>query len=441
MKPVSVGVIGLGTVGAGTVDVLRRNGEEISRRAGREIKVTRAAVRDLARSRDCNTAGISLTANPHEIVEDPEIDVVIELIGGCDVAFDLISAALDHGKHVVTANKALIATRGNEIFHQASSAGLVVAFEAAVAGGIPVIKVLREGLAGNRVERLVGILNGTCNFILSGMQDDRSDYAEVLLKAQANGYAEADPSVDVQGVDAAHKLTILASIAYGVHLDFKSVHVEGISDITQDDIIYARELGYRIKHLGIARRLPNGLDLRVHPCLVGGDHLLSSVSGVMNAIVVNGDAVGETLLYGAGAGAQPTASAVIADLVDVVRTLTSDPGNRVPHLAFQPAALAAPGIVPLSEIVCAHYLRLTVDDRPGVLADITRILGDYQVSIEAIRQQGSADALGNVPVVIVTHRALEANVAMAVLEIEALSTIARAATRIRLETLEISVDE
>ena len=441
MKPVSVGVIGLGTVGAGTVDVLRRNGEEISRRAGREIKVTRAAVRDLARSRDCNTAGISLTANPHEIVEDPEIDVVIELIGGCDVAFDLISAALDHGKHVVTANKALIATRGNEIFHQASSAGLVVAFEAAVAGGIPVIKVLREGLAGNRVERLVGILNGTCNFILSGMQDDRSDYAEVLLKAQANGYAEADPSVDVQGVDAAHKLTILASIAYGVHLDFKSVHVEGISDITQDDIIYARELGYRIKHLGIARRLPNGLDLRVHPCLVGDDHLLSSVSGVMNAIVVNGDAVGETLLYGAGAGAQPTASAVIADLVDVVRTLTSDPGNRVPHLAFQPAALAAPGIVPLSEIVCAHYLRLTVDDRPGVLADITRILGDYQVSIEAIRQQGSADALGNVPVVIVTHRALEANVAMAVLEIEALSTIARAATRIRLETLEIFVDE
>jgi len=441
MKPVSVGVIGLGTVGAGTVDVLRRNGEEISRRAGREIKVTRAAVRDLARSRDCNTAGISLTANPHEIVEDPEIDVVIELIGGCDVAFDLISAALDHGKHVVTANKALIATRGNEIFHQASSAGLVVAFEAAVAGGIPVIKVLREGLAGNRVERLVGILNGTCNFILSGMQEDRSDYAEVLLKAQANGYAEADPSVDVQGVDAAHKLTILASIAYGVHLDFKSVHVEGISGITQDDIIYARELGYRIKHLGIARRLPNGLDLRVHPCLVGDDHLLSSVSGVMNAIVVNGDAVGETLLYGAGAGAQPTASAVIADLVDVVRTLTSDPGNRVPHLAFQPAALAAPGIVPLSEIVCAHYLRLTVDDRPGVLADITRILGDYQVSIEAIRQQGSADALGNVPVVIVTHRALEANVAMAVLEIEALSTIARAATRIRLETLEISVDE
>ena len=441
MKPVNVGVIGLGTVGAGTVDVLRRNGEEISRRAGREIKVTRAAVRDLTRPRDCNTAGISLTANPHEIVEDPEIDVVIELIGGCDVAFDLISAALNHGKHVITANKALIATRGNEIFDQASSAGLVVAFEAAVAGGIPVIKVLREGLAGNRVERLVGILNGTCNFILSGMQDDRSDYAEVLLQAQANGYAEADPSVDVEGVDAAHKLTILASIAYGVHLDFKSVHVEGITEVTKDDIIYARELGYRIKHLGIARRLGNGLDLRVHPCLVGDDHLLSSVSGVMNAIVVNGDAVGETLFYGAGAGAQPTASAVVADLVDVVRTLTSDPGNRVPHLAFQPAALSSPGVVPLSEIVCAHYLRLTVQDRPGVLADITRILGDYQVSIEAIRQQGRADALGNVPVVIVTHRALEANVAMAVSEIEALSTNARAATRIRLETLETSVDE
>ena len=441
MKPVSVGVIGLGTVGAGTVNVLRRNSEEISRRAGREIKVTRAAVRDLARSRDCNTTGISLTANPHEIVEDPGIDVVIELIGGCDAAFDLISAALDHGKHVVTANKALIATRGNEIFHQASSAGLVVAFEAAVAGGIPVIKVLREGLAGNRIERLVGILNGTCNFILSGMQDDRSDYAEVLLKAQANGYAEADPSVDVQGVDAAHKLTILASIAYGVHLDFKSVHVEGIGEITQNDIIYARELGYRIKHLGIARRVLNGLDLRVHPCLVRDDHLLSSVSGVMNAIVINGNAVGETLLYGAGAGALPTASAVIADLVDVVRTLTSDPGNRVPHLAFQPGTLAAPGIVALSEIVCAHYLRLTVRDRPGVLADITRILGDYQVSIEAIRQQGSADTVGNVPVVIVTHAALEASVAMAVSEIEALSTNARVATRVRLETLEDFVDE
>jgi homoserine dehydrogenase len=320
-------------------------------------------------------------------------------------------------------------------------AGLVVAFEAAVAGGIPVIKVLREGLAGNRVERLVGILNGTCNFILSGMQDDHSDYMDVLLKAQANGYAEADPSVDVEGIDAAHKLTILASIAYGVHLDFKSVHVEGICDITQDDIIYARELGYRIKHLGIARRLPNGLDLRVHPCLVTDDHLLSSVSGVMNAIVVNGDAVGETLLYGAGAGARPTASAVIADLVDVVRTLTSDPGNRVPHLAFQPAALAAPGIVPLSEIVCAHYLRLMVHDRPGVLADITRILGNHQVSIEAIRQQGSADVLGNVPVVIVTHRALEANIAMAVSEIETLSTNARAATRIRLETLETFINE
>jgi homoserine dehydrogenase len=441
MKPVSVGVIGLGTVGAGTVNVLRRNSEEISRRAGREIKVTRAAVRDLARSRDCNTTGISLTANPHEIVEDPEIDIVIELIGGCDVAFDLISAALGHGKHVVTANKALIATRGTEIFHQAASAGLVVAFEAAVAGGIPVIKVLREGLAGNRVERVVGILNGTCNFILSGMQDDRSCYRDVLLKAQANGYAEADPSVDVEGIDAAHKLTILASIAYGVHLDFKSVHVEGIGEITQNDIIYARELGYRIKHLGIARRVLNGLDLRVHPCLVRDDHLLSSVSGVMNAIVINGNAVGETLLYGAGAGALPTASAVIADLVDVVRTLTSDPGNRVPHLAFQPGTLAAPGIVALSEIVCAHYLRLTVRDRPGVLAEITRILGDYQVSIEAIRQQGSADAVGDVPVVIVTHAALEASVAMAVSEIEALSTNARVATRIRLETLEDFVDE
>ncbi|MDP6950311.1 MAG: homoserine dehydrogenase [Arenicellales bacterium] len=436
MKAVNIGVIGLGTVGAGTVDLLHRNQEEITRRAGREIKVTCAAVRDLSRGRHCDTAGITLTTDPNEIVSDPSIDVVVELIGGCEVAFDLVTAALAQGKHVVTANKALIATRGNEIFEQASTAGLVVAFEAAVAGGIPVIKILREGLSGNRVEKLIGILNGTCNFILSEMQEKDADYAEVLTQAQQAGYAEADPYFDVEGVDAAHKLTILASIAYGVHLNFQSVYVEGISALTRDDIIFAQEMGYRIKHLGMARRSTTGLDLRVHPCLIAEDHLLANVTGVMNAVVVEGDAVGETLYYGAGAGAQPTASAVVADLIDVVRTLTADPGNRVPHLAFQASALAKPGIIPLAEVYCAHYLRLTVQDQPGVLADITKILGGHGVSIKAIHQHGTGDEDGKVPVVIVTHVAQEAAVAAAVSDIEALPASAHPVVRIRLETLE-----
>jgi len=436
MKPVNVGVIGLGTVGAGTVDVLARNAPEIARRAGREITVTRAAVRDIARPRACDTSNMSLTDDAFEVATDPQIDVVLELMGGEDTAFDLVATALEHGKHVVTANKALIATRGNELFAQASEAGLVVAFEAAVAGGIPVIKVLRESLSGNRIDSLAGILNGTCNFILSEIRDQGLEYEAILSEAQRLGYAESDPHFDVGGIDAAHKLTILASIAFGTHLDFDAIHIEGIDQLRQQDIIYADELGYRIKHLGIARRQEGGLDLRVHPCLVPNDHLLANVSGVMNAVLIHGDAVGDTLHYGAGAGAQPTASAVVADLVDVVRTLTADPENRVPHLAFQPAQLAEPELLAIAEIQCAHYLRLSVQDEPGVLAEVTRILGQRQVSIKVISQKNLGGDDGVVPVVIVTHAANEADVAAAIREIEALDVSSAPIVRIRLETLE-----
>ena len=435
MKPVNVGVVGLGTVGAGTVDVLSRNAPEIARRAGREITVTRAAVRDLSRSRDCNTAAISLTLDPFSVASDPEVDVVLELMGGEETAYQVVATALQHGKHVVTANKALIATRVNELFAQASEAGLVIAFEAAVAGGIPVIKVLREGLAGNRIDGVAGILNGTCNFILSEIREQGLEYDVVLSEAQRLGYAEADPYFDVGGIDAAHKLTILASIAFGTHLNFSSVHIEGIQHLRQQDITYADELGYRIKHLGIARKEDRGLDLRVHPCLVQKDQLLASVSGVMNAVLIHGDAVGDTLHYGAGAGAQPTASAVVADLVDVVRTLTADPGNRVPHLAFQPDELAEPHPLPITEIECAHYLRLSVRDEPGVLAEVTRILGQRGVSIRVINQKGFGDEDGVVPVVIVTHCAREADVAAAVTEVEKLDVSSAPVVRIRLETL------
>ena len=436
MKPVNVGVIGLGTVGAGTVDVLSRNAAEIARRAGRKITVTHAAVRDLGRSRDCDTAAIALTQDPFEVAADPQIDVILELMGGEETAFDVVATALQHGKHVVTANKALIATRGNELFAKASEAGLVIAFEAAVAGGIPVIKVLRESLAGNRIDSLAGILNGTCNFILTEIRERRLEYDAMLSEAQRLGYAEADPYFDVGGVDAAHKLTILASIAFGTHLNFNSVYIEGIEQLRQQDIIYADELGYRIKHLGIARKEERGLDLRVHPCLVHKDQLLANVSGVMNAVLIHGDAVGDTLHYGAGAGAQPTASAVVADLVDVVRTLTADPGNRVPHLAFQPGELAELDSLPITEIECAHYLRLSVRDEPGVLAEVTRILGQRRVSIKVISQKGFGDDDGVVPVVIVTHHAREADVAEAAAEIEKLDVSAAPVVRIRLETLD-----
>ncbi len=435
MNPVKVGLLGIGTVGGGTVSVLKRNAKEIERRAGRGIVVTHAAARDLQRVRNCDMAGIQLTDDPFAVVNNPDVDVVVELIGGTLTARELVSKAIANGKHVVTANKALIAKYGNELFAQAQEQGVMVAFEAAVAGGIPVIKAIREGLAGNRIEWLAGIINGTGNFILTEMRDKGRDFADVLAEAQRLGYAEADPTFDVEGIDAAHKLTILASIAFGIPLQFDRVYTEGISKITAEDVNYAEELGYRIKHLGIARRTEQGVELRVHPTLIPYRRLIANVDGVMNAVLVKGDAVGPTLYYGAGAGAEPTASAVVADLVDVVRALTADPENRVPHLAFQPDALVDIPILPMSEVETAYYLRMAAEDRPGVLADITRILADAGISIEAIIQKEQAPEARHVPVIMLTHRMRERQMNEAIQRIEALGSINGAVTRIRVECL------
>ncbi len=427
--------MGLGTVGGGTVNVLKRNAGEIARRAGRGVVISHAATRDLDKERICDTSGITLTTDPFAVVNDAEVQIVVELIGGDGLARELVLAAIDNGKHVVTANKALIAKHGNEIFERAQAKGVMVAFEAAVAGGIPVIKAVREGLAANRVEWLAGIINGTGNFILTEMRDKGRDFAEVLAEAQALGYAEADPTFDVEGIDAAHKLTILASIAFGIPLQFEACFTEGISNITREDVHYAEELGYRIKHLGVARRTEAGVELRVHPTLIPERRLIANVDGVMNAVLVKGDAVGPTLYYGAGAGAEPPASAVVADLVDVTRTLTADPENRVPHLAFQPDALSDLPILPMAEIETAYYLRLQAIDRPGVLADVTRILGDSGISIEAILQKepvGDSEAT----VIILTHRVQEAKMDYAIAAIEALDGIDGEIMRIRLETLD-----
>lgn len=435
MNPVKVGLLGIGTVGGGTVSVLKRNAKEIERRAGRGIVVTHAAARDLRRVRNCDMADIQLTDDPFAVVNNPDVDVVVELIGGTLAARELVSKAIANGKHVVTANKALIAKHGNELFAQAQEQGVMVAFEAAVAGGIPVIKAIREGLAGNRIEWLAGIINGTGNFILSEMRDKGRDFADVLAEAQRLGYAEADPTFDVEGIDAAHKLTILASIAFGIPLQFDRIYTEGISKITAEDVNYAEELGYRIKHLGIARRTDQGVELRVHPTLIPYRRLIANVDGVMNAVLVKGDAVGPTLYYGAGAGAEPTASAVVADLVDVVRALTADPENRVPHLAFQPDALVDIPILPMSEVETAYYLRMEAEDRPGVLADVTRILADAGISIEAIIQKEQAPEAQHVPVIMLTHRMRERQMNEAIQRIEALDSINGAVTRIRVEYL------
>ncbi|MGR8930113.1 MAG: homoserine dehydrogenase [Gammaproteobacteria bacterium] len=435
MKPVRIGVLGLGTVGGGTVNVLKRNAEEIARRAGREIVVSRASARNLTQSRICDTQGIAVSVDPFEIVNDPEIDVVVELIGGYDLAKQLVLTAITNGKHVVTANKALIALHGNEIFAEASKKGVMVLFEAAVAGGIPIIKAIREGLAGNQIQWLAGIINGTGNFILTEMRDKGRDFADVLKEAQALGYAEADPTFDVEGIDAAHKLTILASIAFGIPLQFDKVFTEGITQITRADVEYAEELGYRIKHLGIARRTGQGIELRVHPTLIPKRRLIANVDGVMNAVLVCGDAVGPTLYYGAGAGAEPTASAVVADIVDVVRAMTSDPENRVPHLAFQPSAIVNTPMLPSDHIKTAYYLRLTADDKPGVLADISRILAAHQISIEALIQKEPPRGETSVPIIMLTQQTLEKEMNAAIAEIEALSTISGKVARIRLETL------
>ena len=435
MKPVKIGLLGLGTVGCGTVQVLERNGSEISRRAGRGISVVAAAVRDLDRERGCDLNGIRLTDDPATVVDDPEVDVVVELMGGIEPARNLVLQAIARGKHVVTANKALIALHGNEIFERAQERGVVVAFEAAVAGGIPIIKALREGLAGNRIDWVAGIINGTGNFILTEMRDHGRDFEDVLAEAQRLGYAEADPTFDVEGIDAAHKLCILAAIAFGIPLQFERIHVEGISGITREDVTFAGELGYRIKHLGIARRAEGGFELRVHPTLIPERRLIANVDGVMNAVLVMGDAVGPTLYYGAGAGAEATASAVVADLVDVVRAFTADPENRVPHLAFQPGALSDLPILPMAEVRTSFYLRLRAHDRPGVLADITRVLGAHSISIEAILQREPDPERGEATIIILTHQVREGDMQRAVDEIEALSHLSSPVTRIRMESL------
>jgi homoserine dehydrogenase len=429
MKPIYVGLLGTGTVGGGTYTVLRRNREEIARRAGREIVVKMGSARDIEKARKAVGAEVALTDDPFEIVRHPEI-------GGTTIAKELVLTAIENGKHVVTANKALLAKHGNEIFRAAQAKGVMVAFEAAVAGGIPIIKALREGLTANRIEWIAGIINGTTNFILSEMRDRGASFEQVLGEAQRLGYAEADPTFDVEGIDAAHKLSIMASIAFGIPMQFDKAYTEGISRLTREDIRYAEEFGYRIKLLGITKRTPDGIELRVHPTLIPHRRLIANVEGAMNAIVVKGDAVGTTLYYGAGAGAEPTASAVVADLVDVTRMHTADPDNRVPHLAFRPDRMSDTPILPMGEVETSYYLRMQVFDRPGVLADITRILADLSISIEAMLQREPTEGEERVDIIMLTHGTREKHVNSAIGRIEALSVVSGKVTRIRIESLD-----
>ncbi len=433
MQPMRVGLLGLGVVGGGTWTVLARNAEEIARRAGRRIEVARIAVRDVEKARSKVGEGVEVSTDGHALVRDPQIDIVVELIGGDTLARELVLEAIAQGKHVVTANKALLAKHGNEIFAAASERGVMVAFEAAVAGGIPIIKAIREGLTANRIQWVAGIINGTTNFILSEMRTRGLPFADVLAEAQRLGYAEADPTFDVEGVDAAHKLTLLASLAFGVPVQFNRAHIEGISQLAQEDIGHAEKLGYRIKLLGITKRRAEGIELRVHPALVPAERLLANVEGAMNAVLVRGDAVGPTLYYGQGAGEEPTASAVVADLVDVTRLHTADPGNRVPHLAFQPDALSDVQILPIEQVSTSYYLRVRVDDQPGVLADIARILADRGISIGSMIQQPSH--IGGADLIFLTHEALEGDVDQAIASIESTSFVRSKVTRLRIEHL------
>jgi len=436
MKPISVGLLGAGTVGSGTFAVLKRNQEEITRRAGRSIVIRMIADREEEKAR--RIAGdddVAVTRDANEVVMNPDIDIVVELIGGYTVAKDLILKAIENGKHVITANKALLASHGTEIFAAAQKKGVMVAFEAAVAGGIPIIKALREGLTANRIEWIAGIINGTSNFILSEMRDKGLTFETVLKQAQKLGYAEADPTFDIEGIDAAHKLTIMASIAFGIPMQFDKVYTEGITKLTREDIRYAEELGYRIKLLGITKRTPGGIELRVHPTLIPARRLIANVEGVMNAIVVRGDAVGSTLYYGPGAGAEPTGSSVVADLVDVTRMHTADPKHRVPHLAFQPGRLSDTPILAMEEVETSYYLRLRVMDKPGALADITRVLADLGISIEAMMQKEPSEGEDQVDIIMLTHLAMERNVNDAITRIKRLPITTGKVTRIRLEHL------
>ena len=433
MKPLQVGLLGFGTVGKGVFDVLRRNDEEISRRAGRPIRITRIATRTLERAR--GVEGVHVGDDLSAIVAHRDIDIVCELIGGIEPARTLVLDAINSGKHVVTANKALLAQHGNEIFAAALAKGVMVAFEAAVAGGIPIIKALREGLTANRIEWIAGIINGTSNFILSEMRDTGASFADVLKEAQALGYAEADPTFDIEGIDSAHKLSIMSAIAFGVPMQYDKAYAEGISTLTREDIRYAEELGYRIKLLGITRRAKNGIELRVHPTLIPARRLIANVEGAMNAVLVKGDAVGATLYYGAGAGAEPTASAIIADLVDVTRMHTADPNHRVPHLAFQPDRLTDLPFLPIGEVETSYYLRMRVEDKPGVLADIARILADRDISIDAMIQKEPPEGVDQTDIILLTHRSIEKRVVDAIAKIESLPTVRGKIVRIRLEQL------
>ena len=441
MQPMRVGLLGLGTVGRGTWTVLNRNAEEITRRAARPIRITRIATRTPAKAAGLSPAieGVEVGTDTGALVARNDIDIVVELIGGIEPARTLILSAIERGKHVVTANKALLAAHGNEIFAAAQKTGVMVAFEGAVAGGIPIIKALREGLTANRIEWIAGIINGTSNFILSEMRRTGATFEAALAEAQARGYAEADPTLDIEGVDAAHKLAIMSAIAFGVAMQFDKAYTEGISKLTREDIHYAEELGYRIKLLGITRRArvgaKEGIELRVHPTLVPGGRLIASVDGAMNAVLVKADAVGPTLYYGPGAGAEETASAVIADLVDVTRMHTADPEHRVPHLAFQPDQLSDIPFLPMGEVVTSYYLRMRVLDRPGVLADIARILADREISIDAMIQKESPEGEDQADIILLTHRSVERQVVDAIAHIEALPTVSTKVTRIRMEEL------
>ena len=435
MKPIQVGLLGIGTVGSGTFEVLRRNQEEIQRRAGRPIQITMVADLDEARARQVVGSQAQVVTDARAVIANPEIDIVIELIGGYGIARQLVLEAIAAGKHVVTANKALLAVHGSEIFAAAHAKGVMVAFEAAVAGGIPIIKALREGLTANRIQWIAGIINGTTNFILSEMREKGLSFETVLKEAQRLGYAEADPTFDIEGVDAAHKATIMSAIAFGIPVQFDQAYVEGITKLEAQDIRYAEQLGYRIKLLGIAKRAAQGVELRVHPCLIPAKRLIANVEGAMNAVVVQADAVGTTLYYGKGAGSEPTASAVVADLVDITRLHTADPLHRVPHLAFQPDSLSSLPILPMAQVVTSYYLRLRVADQAGVLAKVTGILAQADISIDAVLQREAGEGENQTDLIILTHDCAEQRMNQAMAEMQQLSTVLGPITRIRKEEL------
>jgi len=435
MKELKVGLLGIGTVGGGTYTVITRNQADIARRLGGNIRIVQVADRNLELAKQVTGGQVAVTDDAFAVVNNPEIDVVVELIGGYTVAKELVLTAIANGKHVVTANKALLAVHGNEIFKAAADKGVIVAFEAAVAGGIPIIKALREGLSANKVEWVAGIINGTTNFILTEMRDKGLAFADVLKEAQRLGYAEADPTFDVEGIDAAHKLTIMASIAFGMPMQFEHAYTEGITKLTIKDIQYAQELGYRVKLLGISKKAEAGVELRVHPTLIPEKRLIANVDGAMNAVVVKGDAVGPTLYYGAGAGAEPTASAVVADLVDIARLQGTKAEQRVAYLGYQLDQQQVLPILPIAEVHSAYYLRLRASDKPGVMADITKVLADLQISIDAMLQKEPADGESEADIVILTHTTQEKIMDAAIANIEALPAIAAGVTKIRMEAL------